>query len=71
VVHGRSKDGGAKDFYVRYPAKLLQAAVEKVPLQTMEDEGVKQKWGDNIYRINFRSTGISAKSDINFVISAE
>ncbi len=71
VVHGRAKDGGAKDFYVRYPAKLLEAAVEKVPLSTEEDQGVQQKWGDSIYRINFRSTGISAKSDINFVISAD
>ncbi|WP_343746105.1 heparinase II/III family protein [Chitinophaga sp.] len=40
-----------QDFVVTYPAGLLEASVEKVHLQQMEDEGIRQKWGDNIYRI--------------------
>lgn len=40
-----------QDFVVTYPAGLLEASVEKVPLQQMEDQGIQQKWGDNIYRI--------------------
>jgi hypothetical protein len=69
VIHGRDKNGSARDFYVRYPAKLLTAAVEKVPLVNMEDEGVKQKWGDNIYRINFKAQDIAAQSTLKFVIA--
>lgn len=31
----------------------MQAVVEKVKLESMEDKGIIEKWGDNIYRINF------------------
>ena len=31
----------------------MQASVEKIPLTAMEDKGIVDKWGDNIYRINF------------------
>lgn len=50
----RSSREGPRNFYLRYPAKELVATVEKISLQTEEDNGVRQKWGDNIYRINLQ-----------------
>lgn len=44
-----------KDFLVAYPAAMLQASVEKVPLKEMEDQGIEQKWGDNIYRVSLKA----------------
>jgi hypothetical protein len=43
----------------------MQAAVEKIPLTSMEDKG------DNIYRINFTVTSPKANDKINFVIAAK
>lgn len=65
VIH-RNEGGVAKDFYLYYPAKSLTASVEKVPLETEEDGGVKQKWGDNIYRINLEG---KVKEQGKFVFS--
>ena len=42
------------DFVVSYDSKTMEAVVEKIPLTAMEDQGVIQKWGDRIYRINFK-----------------
>jgi hypothetical protein len=65
VIH-RREGNVAKDFYLHYPAGNFTASVEKVPLQTEEDKGVKQKWGDNIYRINLEG---KVKAQGKFVFS--
>lgn len=54
IVH-YSQNGLPKDFIVRYDAKLLEATIEKVPLVSKEDQGILDKWGDTIYRINFKT----------------
>lgn len=69
AVHWKSEKGEAKDFYIYYPEKLFGANVEKIPLQAMEDEGIKQKWGDNIYRINFTTVKDYPKGKFKFTIS--
>jgi hypothetical protein len=69
VIHYKPKDGIAKDFIIKYNAKQLQAAVEKISLTAMEDKGVLDKWGDTIYRINFSVIAPKMDDKINFVIS--
>ncbi len=68
VIH-RQEGGITKDFFLHYPAAQLVAKVEKVPLQTEEDGGVRQKWGDNIYRINLEGS-VKAKGKLTFSVGA-
>jgi len=68
IIHYAPKDASAQDFVVKYDAKQMNATVEKIPLVTMEDKGVKEKWGDNIYRINFELTNPQDKGKMKFVI---
>jgi hypothetical protein len=49
----------------------MKAAVEKIPLTAMEDKGIIDKWGDNIYRINFTVITPKANDKINFVIASK
>lgn len=53
VIHSKNDTALAKDFVVKFDPKKMDVAVEKVKLETMEDKGIRSKWGDNIYRINF------------------
>jgi Heparinase II/III-like protein len=69
VIHFKPKTGEAKDFIVKYNASQMQAAVERIPLTAMEDKGIIDKWGDNIYRINFTVTAPKINDKINFVIA--
>ena len=70
VIHYKPKTGESKDFVVKYNASKMQATVEKIPLTAMEDKGIMDKWGDNIYRINFEVTSPKTSDKINFVIAA-
>lgn len=70
VIRYKPKDGQAKDFVVRYNAAQMEAAVEKIPLTAMEDKGIIEKWGDNIYRINFTVKAPKTNDKLNFVIAA-
>jgi len=54
---------------ITYPAVNTKVEVEKVPLVTMEDQGVLQKWGDNIYRINITSTSPGVKGTFEMTVS--
>jgi hypothetical protein len=36
----------------------------------MEDKGIVEKWGDNIYRINFNVIAPKANDKIGFVVAA-
>ena len=69
IIHYTSLNKEPKDFVIKYNAKQLQAAVEKIPLTAMEDKGIKDKWGDNIYRINFKGIAPKTTDKINFIIS--
>jgi hypothetical protein len=69
VIHYKPKNGEAKDFVVKYDAAQLQVAVEKISLTAMEDKDIIEKWGDNIYRVNFTVIAPKAKDKINFVIA--
>ena len=47
----------------------MQASVEKIPLTAMEDKGILDKWGDNIYRINFTVIAPKKNDKINFLVA--
>lgn len=63
VIHGK------QDFYLRYPAGKFGASIEKVSLTGMEDKGVQQKWGDNIYRINLKALKPEVNTQYNFSLT--
>jgi len=69
VIHCQPENGQPTDFVIQYNARQMQPTVEKVALTTMEDKGVQEKWGDNIYRINFAVTAPKANDAIQFVIA--
>jgi hypothetical protein len=69
VIHCKPKNGNPKDIIIQYNARQLQPTIEKVPLTSMEDKGVQEKWGDNIYRINFATITQRATDVIQFIIS--
>jgi hypothetical protein len=69
VIHCQPRNGKPKDLVILYNARQMEPTVEKVPLTTMEDKGVQEKWGDNIYRINFIVTAPKANDAIQFVIA--
>jgi hypothetical protein len=71
TIHYKPKEGEAKDFVVRYNAAQMKPTVEKVALTAMEDKGIKEKWGDNIYRINFNVIAPKTNDKINFSIAAK
>lgn len=71
TIYYKDQNGKQKDFIVQYNADQMEAVVEKIPLTTMEDKGIEEKWGDNIYRINFKVLSPKAKDKINFVIAAK
>ncbi|MGX5817129.1 heparinase II/III domain-containing protein [Chitinophaga lutea] len=60
-----------QDYFVHYPASQLQASVEKIPLTTMEDQGVKSKWGDNIHRISLAAVKPVAAEKLTFTVSTK
>jgi len=68
TIHYRDKDQNIVYFAVKYDPKQMTAKVEKVALQTEEDQGVRSKWGDNIYRINFEVIAPKAKDTYSFEI---
>jgi hypothetical protein len=69
VIYYKPKDGEEKDFVIRYNAGQMGATIEKVPMTEMEDKGVKDRWGDNIYRIKFTVNKPKTNDKINFVIA--
>lgn len=70
VIRYKPATGEAKDFTIRYDPGQMQATVEKIRLEAMEDKGIVEKWGDNIYRINFEVKAPKVNDKINFVIAA-
>ena len=71
IIHYKPRDAAAKDFIIKYNAKQMQVAVEKIPLTAMEDKGILDKWGDNIYRINFSVIAPKTNDKINFLITTK
>ncbi len=68
VIHYQPRGGEAKDFIINYDPGKLTPQVEKVKLETEEDRGVLQKWGDRIYRISFQAVQPHMKDQFRFMI---
>ncbi len=71
IIHYKTKEKKFRDFLIRYNPKQMEAVVEKIPLTTMEDQGIIQKWGDTIYRINFKVISPKTTDKFNFEIAAK
>jgi hypothetical protein len=71
IIHYKPKDASPKDFMIIYNSKQMRVSVEKVSLATPEDKGIKDKWGDNIYRINFEVIAPKLSDKIKFVVEAK
>ena len=71
LIHYRPKGGTAKDFVVNYNPAQMQASVEKVKLDAPEDRGVITKWGDTIYRINFRVLAPKLSDKLTLSVAAK
>lgn len=69
TIHYQPKTGEAKDFVIKYDAKQMGVSIEKVPLTAMEDKGILQKWGDNIYRISFKVNAPKTNEKISFTVA--
>jgi len=69
TIHYKPKNGSARDFAVKYNAGQMSATVEKIPLTAMEDQGIITKWGDTIYRINFKVLAPKTNDKISFAIT--
>lgn len=70
VIHYAPKGGETKDFVISYDAGRMEPTVEKVKLEAMEDGGIKAKWGDTIYRINFTVLKLQTADKLSFTVSA-
>jgi hypothetical protein len=66
IIPWQGKNGVVREFTLTYDAKKMKASVEKIPLEKPEDQGIIQKWGDNIYRINFELTEPKGKDRLRF-----
>ncbi len=71
IIHYKGKEEKSHDFVIRYNAKQMEAVVEKIALTTMEDQGIIQKWGDTIYRINFKVISPKTNDKFNFEIASK
>ncbi|HBL74450.1 MAG: heparinase [Bacteroidetes bacterium GWF2_42_66] len=71
VIHYQNETGDKKDFILRYDARKMSLKIEKIKFETEEDQGVLQKWGDRIFRINFEFISPKMKDQASFVISAK
>jgi hypothetical protein len=71
VIHFKPRAGQARDFVIKYDANQMEPVVEKVKLVTMEDQGIIEKWGDNIYRINFNVKHPKLKDQFKFQIAPQ
>jgi hypothetical protein len=69
IIHYMDKEEKSHDFIIRYNPKQMEAAVEKIALTTMEDQGIIQKWGDTIYRINFKVISPKVTEKFDFKIA--
>jgi hypothetical protein len=60
---------GDATFSVIYDSKKFNAKIEKVKLESEEDQGIIKKWGDNIYRINLEAKNPKKKEQFTLMIS--
>ncbi len=71
LIHYIDSAERPRDFVITYDPKQMEATVEKIPLTAMEDQGIIQKWGDRIYRINFKVVSPKTIDKFNFEIASK
>lgn len=71
LIHYQPNGGRAKDFVVRYDSNRFRPSVEKVQLDDPEDKGIITKWGDTIYRINFKVVSPKSADQLRFTVATQ
>ncbi|MDR1583305.1 MAG: heparinase II/III-family protein [Prevotellaceae bacterium] len=66
VIHYSSKDRKTTDFVIKYNHRQMNVVVEKIKLETEEDQGILSKWGDTLHRINFQVIAPKLKDSYMF-----
>jgi hypothetical protein len=66
VIHFAPASGKELDFVLKFNPDQFDVTVEKIKLDSMEDKGVKEKWGDTIHRINFNAKALKVKDRFSF-----
>jgi hypothetical protein len=69
VIPLEKSDGTVTEFSLSYDAKDYTPTIEKIDLTTPEDQGIIQKWGDRIYRVNFTSNSELRNGTFQIVIA--
>lgn len=62
-----SKNGTGKIFVVRYDAKTIDPLIEKIAMNAPEDKGIRETWGENLFRITLQ-TKLNKKGTLAFDI---
>jgi hypothetical protein len=69
VIHFAPEGEKARDFVVKYNASQLDVSTEKIKLEKMEDQGIRQKWGDTIHRINMKAKNPKKADRFSFTLA--
>ena len=69
VIHYAPEGSKAIDFILKYNHAQFEVSVEKIPLDKMEDKGVKRNWGDTIHRINLKAKSPKKNDKFNFTLA--
>jgi hypothetical protein len=70
-IHYKTKKDIPVDFIVKYNHNLFLATVEKIKLDTPEDKGINNNWGETIHRVNFSVKSFNKSSKFEISISAK
>lgn len=68
VIHYAPEGAKAMDFVVKYDPAQFDVSVEKVKLESMEDQGILRKWGDVIHRINMTAKNLKANNKFSLEV---
>jgi hypothetical protein len=71
LVPYTGSSGDIMNFVIKYDPQKMKSGFEKIRLEAPEDMGIVQKWGDNIYRINFELTDPKTQDSMEFMISRQ
>ncbi len=71
AIHYQPQGEEPRDFIVKYNPKQMKASVEKIKLESEEDQGIIGRWGDVIHRINFETIVPKAKDTFLFEITVK
>ncbi|MCE1198154.1 MAG: heparinase II/III-family protein [Marinilabiliales bacterium] len=71
VLHSDNGSGAQLSFVLHYNPRQMEATLEKMKLDQMEDKGVRRNWGDNICRISFKVLNPKTKDHFSMMLQLQ